>query len=103
MKRQRISNVSPESFKTYIIDPKYIKAKADLESALKSQAEHNRLMDYCVEQGATEFPLVRVLHTISVNMCLKTVNDYEKWPNVLNGSPFLIENGYRDDFLDEFY
>ena len=103
MKRPRISKVKRNALKTYIIDPEYIKAKSHLISVLKSQDEWIRLMDYCVAAGRIEFPLVRVVDKIIVNDALRDISKFERWPNVLNGSPFLKENGYADDLLDDLY
>jgi len=81
----------------YIIDPQYVKIKAILVNAL---AERQR-MELLVANGAYDEDIPMGLNKLLVVNCQENIASYERWPRVLNGTPFLKENGYRDDLLDD--
>ena len=99
MKRPRINKANKKPKTTYVLLPEYISDKRALKGAL----EFKRELGYLIDQGAKDDGLLTGLNKLCIENCLDSIAKRERCPRVLNGSKFLKENGYMDDFLDDFY
>jgi len=89
------------SEKSYSILSQYIDSKESLKEAL----EFKRMLDYSIDNGAIDDGLITGFNNMWIQTCLEDIARFERWPNILNGSEFLPENGYRriDTIDDDLY
>jgi hypothetical protein len=83
----------------YVIQPEYLNDIAALRAAL----DFKRTLDYCIDQGSKDDGVLTGLNKLSIENCLEIISNRERWPKVLNGGPYLKENGYQNDLLDDLY